>query len=362
MEVDRMEESTPNANASAVNTQFSREKSKTAVLVRRLSEDGAPSPMAPEYVVLEAKNEQTGKLIRRSVYVTEQNGTKTLDLYSGWNPESQKHKVPLKALPAKVCQLTSLERLWVSHNRLSSLPSQLDQITTLREVFLHRNNLEEMPLCLCNLPNLHLLWLNNNKITRIPDEIAKLKSLKRLHLDSNFIKDFPTSLCELTQLEVLYLNHNAIDQINEDVGNLVNLKRLYLDHNKITDIPYGVTKLVNILLLLLDDNEIRSVRREFSVYQANMESAGKVVSLKNNPFVTPQSKLKLSLAGIGGPPNLAGIRSRRLSDQYERESVRRPARVSLPINSESESEQHGKYKADTLPRSNTALAGYPMSK
>lgn len=362
-----MEESTSPLNTTSedvpkaptpIRTRFSAEKNRAAVLIRQLSEDAIQSPMAPEYVVLEAKNEQTGKLIRRSVYVTDQNGTKTLDLYSGWNPESQKHKVPLKALPAKVCELTSLERLWVSHNKLSSLPPQLDQITTLREVFLHRNNLENMPACLCNLPNLQLLWLNNNKITAIPDEIVKLKSLKRLHLDSNFIKDFPTSLCELTQLEVLYLNHNAIHQINEAIGNLVNLKRLYLDHNKITDIPYGITKLVNIVLLLLDDNEIRSVRRDFSVYQATMESAGKVVSLKNNPFVTPQSKLKLSLAGIGGPPNLP-IRSRRLSDQYEREAVRRPARVSLPVNSDIE--QPAEYKADTLPRSST-ISNYPMTR
>ena len=346
----------PAINASK--TPLSREKNRAAILIKQLSEDAVQSPMAPEYVVLEAKNEQTGKLVRRSVYVTDQNGTKTLDLYSGWHSESQKHKVPLKALPAKVCQITSLERLWVSHNKLSSLPAQLDQITSLREVFLHRNNFEEIPLCLCNLPSLQLLWLNNNKITTIPDEIMRLKSLKRLHLDSNFIKDFPTSLCQLTQLEVLYLNNNAIHHINEAIGNLVNLKRLYLDHNKITDIPSGITKLTNIVLLLLDDNEIRSVRREFTMYQATMEGAGKVISLKNNPFVTPQSKLKLSLAGIGGPPKLP-LRTRRLSDQYEREATRRPARVSLPVNSEMDRTME--FKADTLPRSST-ISSFPKKR
>lgn len=354
-----MEEPTTPLNTSIVDAPLTpvsavkREKSRAAVLIRRLSEDSIQSPMAPEYVVLEAKNEQTGKLIRRSVYVTDQNGTNTLDLYSGWNPESQKHKVPLKALPAKVCQLTSLERLWVSHNKLSFLPPRLDQLVSLREVFLHRNNFEEIPQCLCQLPCLQLLWLNNNKITTIPDEIVQLTSLKRLHLDSNFIKDFPTGLCQLIQLEVLYLNSNSIHHINEDVGNLVNLKRLYLDHNKIADIPAGIMKLTNIELLLLDDNEIRSVRREFSMYQAHMEAAGKVVSLKNNPFVTPHSKLKLSLAGIGGQPLPLSLRTRRLSDQYEREATRRPARVSLPVPGPSTDE----YKIEGgIPRSNTTSA------
>ena len=341
-------EEPPNTTSVDVPTQpvsTTRFKNRAASLIKQLSQDSILSPMAPEYVVLEGKNEQTGKLIRRSVYVTDQNGTKTLDLYSGWNPESQKHKVPLNALPEKVCQLTSLERLWVSHNKLSSLPTQLDQLSTLREVFLHRNNFEMFPLCLCKLPCLQLLWLNNNKITTIPDEIAQLSTLKRLHLDSNFIEVFPTSLCQLTQLEVLYLNHNVIHHINDSIGNLVNLKRFYLDHNKITDLPQGIVRLTNIQLLLLDDNEIRSVKREFSVYQAHMEAAGKVISLKNNPFVTPHSKLKLSLAGIG-PPKIP-LRTRRLSDQYEREAIRRPTRVSLPVNSEV---GHTEYKADTLPR------------
>lgn len=352
---DRMEEPTTvtplnTTPVSAPSTPNTRLKKRADRLVRQLSEDSIQSPtMAPEYVILETKHAQTGKLIRRSVYVTDQNGTKTLDLYSGWNPESQSNKLPLKALPAKVCQLTSLERLWVSHNKLSSLPPQLDQLTFLRELFLHRNNFEEIPLCLCTLPSLQLLWLNNNKITTIPDEIAGLVSLKRLHLDFNFIKDFPDSLCQLTNLEVLYLNENAIHQISEAVGKLVNLKRLYLDHNKITELPSGITRLTNILLLLLDDNEIRSVRRDFFMYQANMEAKGKVISLKNNPFVTPQSKLKLSLAGIG-PPKLP-LRTRRMSDQYQREASRRPTRVSLPV---TDIDHTTEYKANTLPRSRSS--------
>lgn len=335
------------APLTPVSSRLRKERNRAAILVRRLSQDPELSPMAPEYVVLEAKNEETGKLIRRSVYVTDQNGTKTLDLYSGWNPESQKLKVPLKALPEKVCQLTSLERLWVSHNKISSLPAQLNQLVCLREVFLHRNCLEEIPLCLCKLPSLQLLWLNNNKITSIPSEISQLTCLKRLHLDYNFIEVFPDTLCQLSGLEVLYLNNNVLHHISDAIGSLSKLKRLYLDHNKITELPPGITKLANILLLLLDNNEIRSVRREFSTFQASMEAMGRVVSLKNNPFVTPQGKLKLSLAGISGSPKLP-LRTRRLSDQHDHDAHRRPARVSLPVNSDAD------YKRpDLLPRSNT---------
>ena len=359
-ETDRMEEqTTATSNATPavylpgtpVTSRLKKERNKTAFLVKKLSEESIQSPtMAPEYVILEVLNEETGEIVRKSVYVSDQNGTKTLDLYSGWNPETQKHKLSLKALPMKVCQLVTLERLWASHNKLSSLPAQLDQLTSLREVFLHRNNLEDIPACLTNLPCLQILWMNNNKITSIPDHIANLTTLKRLHLDYNFIKDIPESLCQLNQLEVLYLNDNTIHHVNEAIKNLNNLKRLYLHRNKIIELPIGITKLTNLHLLLLDDNEIRSVKREFSMFQANMEAVGNVVSLKNNPFVTPQSKLKLSLAGIGAPNPMA-LKTRRLSDQYERDMIKRPARISLPVGSDKL--DNLEYKADTLPRSHT---------
>ncbi len=347
----------PPAASGSLNTpRLTKHKRRTAQLVRKLSEDSLQSPvMAPEFVVIEVKDEESGATIRKTVYVTDQNGTQTLDLYSGWNPESQKHKLPLKALPMKVCQLTSLERLWVSHNKLSSLPGQLSQLTNLKEVFLHRNNFEEFPICLCGLPCLELLWLNNNKIKSIPEDIAKLTSLKRLHLDCNFIKYLPEGLCELNQLEVLYLNHNTIHHISETIGKLhLNLKRLYLQNNKITELPNGITKLSNLIMLLLDDNEIRSVKREFTQYQAHMESIGSIVSLKNNPFVTPHSKLKtskLSLVGIG--PSPVPLVTRRLSDQYERDVTRRPMRVSLPASASADTLDRIEFKADTLPRSHT---------
>lgn len=333
-------------------SRLRKDRRWTAKLVRRLSEDSIQSPtMVPEFVVVEVKQDFTEVTVRKTVYVTDQNGTKTLDLYSGWNPESQKHKLPLKVLPIKVCQLVTLERLWVSHNKLSTLPPQLDQLTQLRELFLHRNNFEEIPSCVCKLTSLQVLWLSNNKIKSIPDEVAQMSSLKRLHLDNNFIKTLPRSLCELTQLEVLYLNHNAIHDLSESLGKLNQLKRLYLQHNKITELPVGITKLSSIILLLLDDNEIRNVKREFTQYQEHKAAAGHVVSIKNNPFVTPHSKL--SLAGISRPSTM---KIRRYSDQREQEGNRRPTRVSLPVRSEKEKERIAEHKADTLPRSS------PISK
>lgn len=335
---------------------------KARQLVKQLSHDSLKSPMAPEHVVIETTNEETGEIVRKKVYVSEVNGTRTLDLYSGWDPETEQHKLPLKTLPMKVCSLVNLERLWVSHNKLSALPPQIDQLIFLRELFLHRNCLEVVPPAICNLPKLELLWLNSNKITTIPDEIARLRTLKRLHLDCNFIEEFPDSLCELVSLEVLYLNNNSLQSISEKVGSLKHLRRLYLQHNKITDIPSGISQLSKIELLYLDHNEIRHVRRDFEYFQRMRQQEGKVVSANHNPFVTPQSKLKLS---VGNPRKYSlPIKTRRYSDQYanftkdgqqpDRMSVpilQRPTRASMPESElQEEVEKLAMRRADTLPR------------
>lgn len=349
--------------------RFKKDRHKTAQLVRQLSEESLKSPMTPEHVVVEVKSEETGEVVRKLVYVTDVNGIKTLDLYSGWNPENHKHKLPIKELPPKVCQLVTLERLWVSHNKLSTLPTQIEQMLSLREVYLHNNNFKDIPTSLCYLARLEVLWLNCNKITVIPSEIANLKTLRRLHLDTNFIKELPDSLCSLDNLEVLYLNDNTIHTISEHIGSMKSLKRLYLHRNKITDIPVGLCSLRTIRILNLEDNEIRHVRREFQLYQQEMEATQVVISTKNNPFVTPGSKLKLSFSGMH-PPGHFSSKARRYSDQYEHSvAARRPMRISLPGRSADsfpdlehmnsipvpsvKQEEHTSYKADTLPRCST---------
>ena len=355
--------STPEGSPQPTVPRFKKQRRTTAQLVHQLSEDSIKSPMAPEHVVVEVKSEETGEIVRKIVYVTDVNGTKTLDLYSGWNPESQQHKLPIKELPPRVCQLVTLERLWVSHNKLSTLPIQIEQMFRLKEVYLHKNSFEDIPTSLCRLPTLEILWLNCNKITSIPPEIASLKSLRRLHLDTNFIKELPDSLCLLDSLEVLYLNENTIHTISENIGLMKGLKRLYLHRNKITDIPSGLCSLKNIRILNLEDNEIRHVRREFQLYQQEMEATHAAITTKNNPFVTPGSKMKLSFSGMH-PPGHYSSKARRFSDQYEHTiAARRPTRVSLPgrgadsypdkMNTAHSVNEPTSYKADTLPRCST---------
>ncbi|XP_064385297.1 ras guanine nucleotide exchange factor L-like [Halichondria panicea] len=347
--------------------KLKEQRKVTDRLVRRLSQE-IRSPMGPIHVTIDYIDEN-GEDQQKRVYVTEVNGTRTLDLYSGWNPDTEEHKFPLEALPATVCTLINLQRLWVSHNLLSTLPADLDRLVNLKEMFLHGNMFEDFPISICSLKSIEILWLSSNKIKSIPNEIGQLKTLKRLHLDGNKIRVFPPALCTLTGLEVLYLNKNLLEAISDDIGNLSSLKRLYLQSNQITDIPSGICKLKTIKMLFLDHNKIHHVHSEFRSFKLQRESNNAKISLDNNPS-TPQNKSsKLSLTSLSQLS--LTLKARRHSDQHDQDIVsRRPLRVSLPQTRPSESlpaELHlhyqarsasayggdrvDMYKADTLPRS-----------
>ena len=258
----------------------------------------------PDSVELELTRKDTNEKLTKKTYVTLVNGIRTLDLYSGWNVESEDQKFKLQAVPMRVCSLTYLERLWVSHNSLTTLPGQIDQLVNLRELFLHHNSFRDIPLCLCELPKLEILWLSSNKIQDIPPEIAGLKSLRHLHLEHNQIDTFQEGLCELECLEVLYLNHNILRQISKNIDRLPKLQRLYLNHNQITSIPDSLCRLDKLKKMHLEHNQIAAVPRDWNAFCKKLEEDElSFVDYSNNPFTTPRAaKGKLSVGQA--PANL----------------------------------------------------------
>ena len=198
-----------------------------------------------------------------------------------------------------------LERLWASHNLLSSLPPNLSRLKNLRELLLHQNQFSEFPSVVCRLPNLQLLWLSSNQIARIPEDISRLTSLRRLHLDHNLLSELPDSLCHMTQLEVLYLNHNSLKNVCGDIGRLTALRRLFLQHNQITDLPHSMCELAAIERLDLSHNLIKHLTTDFRLYQTGKNDGGaKRVSTSDNPFESPLAKMKSTdlASPVGSPP------------------------------------------------------------
>ena len=194
--------------------------------------------------------------------------------------------------PMEVCDLVGLQRLWVSHHLLTSLPPSLPHLTYLCELFLHQNKFTEFPSVICRLPQLRMLWLSYNQIPRIPEEISILTLLRRLHLDHNAITELPDALCTLSQLQVLYLSHNLVEHISENIASLVSIKHLLLDHNQLSELPLGIVDLQDIQRLDLGHNQLKNLPNEFRAFQTEKNGAGRRVSTTNNPLEKTLTRMR----------------------------------------------------------------------
>ena len=97
------------------------------------------------------------------------------------------------------------------------------------------------------LINLTYLSLSGDLTGEIPSEIGDLTNLKELHLDRNELSgEIPSEIGNLTNLEELHLHFNDFTgEIPSSIGNLTNLTFLRLYGNQLTgDIPQSVCNLI----------------------------------------------------------------------------------------------------------------------
>ncbi|CAJ1373944.1 unnamed protein product [Effrenium voratum] len=92
------------------------------------------------------------------------------------------------SLPASLCELQSLQSLWLSSNRLSGLiPSCLLQLRNLRELLLHENRLEGAIPEPSRSSELTVLALHHNRLKGVLPNLARLPQLAVFTAHSNFL-------------------------------------------------------------------------------------------------------------------------------------------------------------------------------
>ncbi|ROV87677.1 hypothetical protein VPNG_10384 [Cytospora leucostoma] len=118
----------------------------------------------------------------------------------------------IQKLPDEVVDIIKdqLERLALSHNKISSFPARFSECTLLRYLNVRSNRISEFPLPLCDLKSLEILDLGRNQLKVLPPDIAKLSSLKVLAVQKNFIKELPLCLADMGSLQMIKLDGNPI--------------------------------------------------------------------------------------------------------------------------------------------------------
>ncbi|KAK6072439.1 RAM signaling pathway protein [Seiridium cupressi] len=187
-----------------------------------------PSPMSANKVIALAREAMRSAIRDNESQAAEASGVST-ELKPGVTIDLSRRNI--QELPDEVVDIikNELERLALSHNKLSAFPSRFSECTSLRYLNVRNNLIKEFPLPvidphpfdlatvrsnliiqLCNLKSLEILDLGRNKIKVLPPDIAKLASLKVLAVQKNRIEELPLCLGDMVSLQVLKLDGNAI--------------------------------------------------------------------------------------------------------------------------------------------------------
>ena len=169
------------------------------------------------------------------------------------------------AFPAtSLSQSSNVVTINLSQNQLTSLPDEIAQLPSLRNLFVADNSLSSFPLAVTQLGDLTRLDLSNNGFGgAISSEIGGLEGLSELRLSSNGITGtIPTELFRLTRLQrALDLSANSLSgPLPTQIGLLTNLRRLYIEDNSLNgNIPGSLSNLSDMTVIRIDGNEFSGI-------------------------------------------------------------------------------------------------------
>lgn len=133
------------------------------------------------------------------------------------------HCSGLKELPASVCNMASLERLFVTNcPDLLKLPDDIGNLSLLQMLRLYACPiLEKLPCSICNLRRLLFLDISLcGHVKQLPDELGRLSSLEEIHMRDCSGVNIPKSASDLKSLKSV-ICHEKIEKqwkkINPDL-------------------------------------------------------------------------------------------------------------------------------------------------
>lgn len=145
---------------------------------------------------------------------------------------------------------------------ITTLPSEIGNLTALTELELNFNNLTSLPAAIWTLDKLTSLNLYGNDLTSLPPEISQLTNLTHLYLGSNPIASLPTELFSLTSLERMYLHGTDLATFPAGIGNLINLTHLNISSTELTGLPAEFVNLTSLTWLCFDQNSHTTIPDE----------------------------------------------------------------------------------------------------
>jgi len=165
----------------------------------------------------------------------------------------------ISVIPPEIGNLTTLQHMDISHNSLVGLPDEIGKLQNL-ETLLLNGNFIKFPKTPFSLKSLTFLDLSRNRLEACPDFSAYAPHLTKLVLDKNKL-DQGANLFSLMpkQLRHLSISHNSLSCVGDGVGNLDSLEFLCLSHNDIENLPQTMDKLVQLKSVDVSHNKLKDL-------------------------------------------------------------------------------------------------------
>uniref|UniRef100_A0A8B9EH04 Leucine-rich repeat protein SHOC-2 n=1 Tax=Anser cygnoides TaxID=8845 RepID=A0A8B9EH04_ANSCY len=149
-----------------------------------------------------------------------------------------------------------------SKNQLTAIPARIVELKdSVCDVNFGFNKISSISLELCMLHKLTHLDIRNNFLTSLPEEMEALTTLQVINLSFNRFKAFPSVLYRILALETVLLSNNQVGSIDPlQLKKMEKLGTLDLQNNDLLQVPPELGNCENLRTLLLEGNPFRTPR------------------------------------------------------------------------------------------------------
>lgn len=165
-----------------------------------------------------------------------------------------------------------LEVLILDQLSLKTLPESISSLKHLKHISLRENPNLQLEKVLQSLSKLKLEFLNlgKNNIQKLPENITDLQYLKDLNLSYNQLKGEQNYILlgKLPELYSVWLDHNNLNTLEESIGNLSQIRFLYIDHNELIHLPTAMTNMKRLWVLHASYNNFKELPSVFTQMKA----------------------------------------------------------------------------------------------
>ena len=154
--------------------------------------------------------------------------------------------------PAWLENIKWAEKLLLSSNFLTKVPSNIHILEKLSLLDLRRNRLKSIPTCLLEMPSLCDLRLSENQIVELPKKCNWSPSLKLLYLNDNLLETLPRSMSK-ARLSTLHIARNNLFEMPSCINEISTLQSLDVSDNpRLMQLSPKVGKFTNSEALKVD--------------------------------------------------------------------------------------------------------------